>query len=214
MSYILSPIAVDLKQVAALIGSRSEPTLATLIEKFEGKFDRYDERAADSLDDNDEDDGEEDEDEDREPLTMATVLRQLVNSEAYDESLGFMYGYGLEFLCRHLGRSLPNGHWSSMRAEWAEKADAALDELGVAKEKLRVERHLMYRGSPFPLPSIDDFPTIGYLQREEIAAALAAFDADMADQVEDEGLREALAELRGWLQTCAERGCDLICFYA
>jgi hypothetical protein len=121
---------------------------------------------------------------------------QMVMGEEYDEEAGFVYGYALEFICRHLGEFLPNGEWSAMRAEWAETADRALEASGVGEKALRLRR-LMSRGSPVPLPEIEDFPAIGYLRLEEVQAALAAFGEDQLAAVKDKELRSYLAKLRG-----------------
>jgi hypothetical protein len=92
-------------------------------------------------------------------------------------------------------------------------ADTALESVGVAEKTLRLS-NLMNRGSPVPLPMIEDFPGIGYMTLQEIQAALAAFGEEQLVAVKDEEVREALAEVRGWLETCEATGEDLICFYA
>ena len=70
-------------------------------------------------------------------------------------------------------------------------------------------------------PKAEDFPFIGYLERHEIAPLLARLDAAKIeaaiqgeDQYEQEWIRNALGELRAWLETCAKDGRDLVCFYA
>jgi hypothetical protein len=204
MGYILTPIAVDLKQVTGVIGSKNKRLLSTLIKEFGGEFEQIDEMAADFVDEMDEEDG---------ATTVRDALTQMVMGQEYNEELGFVYGYALEFVCRHFGEYLPNGNWSAMRSEWAHKADKALEKAGVGAEALRLSR-LMNRGAPVPLPLIEDFPGIGYMTRKEIDAALLAFGADQLVAVKDAAVREALAEVRGWLQTCAASKRDLICFYA
>jgi hypothetical protein len=205
MGYILTPIAVDLGQVSGAIGSKNKRLVSALVKKFGDDFDQFDEMAADFGDG--EDGGE--------ALTMRAALTQMVMGEEYNEELGFMYGYALEFLCRHLGEELPNEAWSAMPSgsAWAEKADKALKAAGVAEKVLRVNR-LMYRGSPVPLPEVEDFPGIGYMRVNEIGAALEGFGEDKLAAVKDKELRASLAEVRGWLLACAGSGRDLICFYA
>jgi hypothetical protein len=203
MSYILSPIAVDLEQVTGVIGSRNKRLVGALIKQFSDGFGEIDEMAADFVD---EEDGER-------ATTVRDALTQMVMGEQYNEAVGFVYGYALEFVCLHFGDSLPNEHWWAMRSAWAHQADKALESAGVAAEALRLSQ-LMNRGSPVPLPLIEDFPGIGYMTLEELEAALAVFGEDRLAVVKDKGLREALSEVRGWLLTCAESGQDLICFYA
>ncbi len=201
MSYILTPIAVDLKQVAGVIGSRNKRLVAALLKEFGDDFEQIDAMAADYADD-----GEE-------ATTVRDALTQMVMGEPYNEAVGFVYGYTLEYICRHFGELLPNGEWSAMRSEWAEKADRALKAAGVGEKVLRLSR-LMSRGSPVPLPEIEDFPGIGYMDLPEIEAALAALPEDKLAAVKEKELRAALAEVLGWLQTCADSRRDLICFYA
>jgi hypothetical protein len=203
MSYILTPIVVDLKQVTGVIGSKNKRLVGTLIKNFGDEFEEIDEMAADFAD---EEDGEG-------ATTVRDALTQMVMGGEYNEEVGFVYGYALEFVCRHFGDFLPNRNWSAMRSEWAHKADKALESAGVAEEALRLS-HLMNRGSPVPLPLIEDFPGIGYMTLKEIKAALSAFGEDQLAAVEDKELREALSEVRGWLETCEASGQDLICFYA
>jgi hypothetical protein len=145
--------------------------------------------------------------------TVRDAFAHMINGERYGEEFGFVYGYALEFLCEHVGERLPNGGWSAMRSEWAEMADEALELVGVQEETLRLSR-LMNRGSPIPLPTIEDFPGIGYLRGPEIKAALEAFDEKKLTLVGDDEMRESLAELRGWLRRCEAGGRDLVCFYA
>jgi hypothetical protein len=62
-------------------------------------------------------------------------------------------------------------------SKWAEKADNALEPVGVDEKTLRLSQ-LMNRGSPIPLPLIEDFPGIGYMTHKEIMAAVEAFIED------------------------------------
>ncbi|MEW4569390.1 hypothetical protein AB1L88_16115 [Tautonia sp. JC769] len=203
MSYILTPIAVDLGRIASLIGSGDDRLVGVLVEEFGHRIKRIDKMAADHAEDI----------EAEAATTVRDALAQMVNGERYDEEVGFVYGYALEFVCEHLGECLPNEGWSGIRAEWAEMADEALGSVGVDEAALRLGS-LMYRGSPVPLPAIDDFPFIGYLRGPEIKAALEAFDEERLTRVGDDEMRSSLAELRGWLRRCEASGRDLICFYA
>jgi hypothetical protein len=205
MGYILNPIAVDLKKVAGVIGSKNKKLLGTLVKQFGGSFEEIDEMAADFTD---EEDGEG-------ATTVRDALTQMVMGQEYNDELGFVYGYALEFICSHFGSLLSNENWSAMPSpsKWAQKADKALESVGVDEKTLRLSQ-LMYRGSPIPLPLIEDFPGIGYMTHKEIVAAVEAFSEDKLDAVKDEAVREALSEVRGWLWSCEDSGEDLICFLA
>lgn len=104
MGYILTPVTVDFKRVTGAVGSKDKRLLSTLVEEFGDEFEQFDELADDVV--NDEDGAE--------VLTMQSVLTQMVMGEQYNEGLGFMYGYALEFVCRYFGEWLPNKAWSAM----------------------------------------------------------------------------------------------------
>lgn len=203
MGYILTATAVDLDKVSATVGSKDKRLVSAIVKKFGGEFEQFDEMAADLGDDD-------------EVLTMKGVLMQMVMGEEYNEELGFMYGYALEFICCHFGESLPNEQWSAMPSgsEWARTVDRGLKAAGVPESGLRVEKHLMNRGAPIPIPEIEDFPGIGYLKLKEVKAALKAMGLAKLAAIKDKAVLASIQELQNWLQTCADSGRDLVCFYA
>src|SRR5262245_8371876 len=204
MGYSLNPLAVDLKKVAGVIGSRNKRLVGTLVKQFGDSFEEIDEMAADFTDE-----------EDGGATTVRDALTQMVMGQEYNDELGFVYGYALEFICWHFGAILSNESWSAMPSpsKWAGKADKALESVGVDEKTLRLSQ-LMNRGSPVALPLIEDFPGIGYMTLKEIEAAVAAFGEDKLDAVKDEGVREALSEVRAWLWSCEDSREDLVCFLA
>lgn len=204
MSYILTPIAVDLAKVTAAIGSKDRRLLATVTNKSSTDFSQIDE-----MDDNGDDD-----DEDYAPTSVEDALRHLIMEEPPNPDVGYKYGYALEAICKHFGEFLPNSEWSAMRWEWAETVDLALHLVGVPASVLRVEKHLMTRGSPILIPRIDDFPAIGFLQLDEIRTAHVAVCGAKLDAIEDGDARTSIEQLRSWLKSCLESRRDLICFYA
>ncbi len=206
MGYSLTAIAVDLGKVSGAVGSRNKRLVSALVKKFGDDFEQFDEVAAD-LGDDEGDEG---------ALTMKDALTQMVMGEEYNEEFGFMYGYALEFICRHFGEELSNEHWSAMPSgsEWATTVDRALKAACVPEKVLRVEKHLMYRGAPIAIPEIEDFPGIGYLKLKEVKAAQKALEQAKTAAVKDKGVLASLQEIQSWLQTCADSGRDLVCFYA
>jgi hypothetical protein len=206
MGYILTATAVDLGKVADAVGSKNKQLVSALVKKFGDDFEQFDDMAADFADDED----------DEEALTMRTVLTQMVMGEEYNEELGFMYGYPLEFLCQHFGEELSNEHWSAMPSgsEWGMTVDRGLKAAGVPESVLRVEKHLMYRGAPIAIPEIEDFPGIGYLKLKEVKAAQKALGQAKIAAVKDKEVLASIQEIQSWLQTCAASGRDLVCFYA
>jgi hypothetical protein len=193
MGYSITPIAVDLGQVSGVIGSKNKQLVSDLAKKYGAEFEMFDEDLE---------------------LTMQDALTQMVMGERYDEELGFLYGYALKFICRHLGYYLPNQWWSAMPSgsAYVEEADKALKEVGVSEEVLTVGG-LIYSGSPVRLPIVYDFPRIGYMRAKEIDSALNVFAEDTLATVKDDGIRSSLSELWGWLLACTEEKLDLVCFY-
>jgi hypothetical protein len=206
MGYILTATAIDLGKVSDALGSKNRRLVSVLVKKFGDEFEQFDEMAADFGDD---EAGEV-------ALTMRTALAQMVMGEEYNEELGFMYGYALELICRHFGEELLNQHWSAMPSgsEWAKTVDRGLKAAGVPESVLRVQKHLMYRGAPIAIPKVEDFPSIGYLKHKEVKAAQKALGQSKLAAVKDEEVLASIQEIQNWLQTCADSGRDLVCFYA
>jgi hypothetical protein len=213
MSYILTPIAVDLGQITAALGSRNQSLFDTLVEEFGDDFPQIDDLVPE--DDDDADDNESEEDADATPAHPSThdALRQLLFAEPYDPAVAFKYAYALEYVLRHFGDELTNDHWFSMRWDWAETVDQALAAAGVPANTFRVVNHLMTRGAPVPIPEPDDFPAIGHLRRAEIPAALQALRA-ATPAITDPEVAPAVAEIINWLESCDSTRRDLVCYYA
>jgi hypothetical protein len=98
--------------------------------------------------------------------------------------------------------------------EWARTVDRGLKAVGVPEGVLRVEKHLMNRGAPIATPEIEDFPGIGYLKVTEVKVAKKAFAQAEFTDIKDKEVLASIQEILGWLQTCADSGRDLVCFYA
>lgn len=200
MSYRLSPIAVDLDALRLAIRSRD----AALVGRIRGRF-YADTKKIDQL-------LKEAFDGDDEPLSICDVLRHLIMDEPYREEAGFAYGYGLELLCRQIGKALPNGGWSAIQSDRFDAVAAALRACGVNSSALSV-RDLAFRGPPVPLPPIVEFPGIGYLTAAEIGTARAALAAaDLGRASEEEAA--AIRQVEDWLDQCAKSNRDLVCFYS
>jgi hypothetical protein len=148
-------------------------------------------------------------------ITMKEALGHLIMGEEYNQKAGFMYGFALQFICRHIGTRLPNDHWCSLSGwSWFPEVDRALETLGVPEERLRVQRHLTGHGSPVPIPVIEDFPAIGYLKQDEIKQVAEILDEGKVQSLEFEPMRDGLQELLIWISRCVKLKRDLICFHA
>ena len=210
MGTTLTPIAVELDRLKAVCGSGDRGLLNSVVKAFKRDFGQFDEMGED-LDDW----GEDDDAPAGNSITMKEALGHLVMGKGYNPRAGFMYGYALMFICRHIGAALPNGHWCSVSGwSWFPDVDKALEDLGVPEGVLRVQGPLTRRGSPVPIPEIEDFPAIGYLRQDEVRLAAGELDEGKVKSVEPEPLRRGLEELLAWVRECQETKRDLICFHA
>jgi hypothetical protein len=209
MGTTLTPIAVSLDKLTAVCGSGDRGLLDSVIKKFGREFWQFDEMGED-LDDLGEDDAPA-----GNSITMKEALGHLIMGEEYNQKAGFMYGFALQFICLHIGTRLPNDHWCSLSGwSWFPEVDNALETLGVPEERLRVQRHLTGRGSPVPIPVIEDFPAIGYLKQDEIKRVAEILDEGKVQSLEFETMRDIMKELLIWISKCIKLKRDLICFHA
>lgn len=186
MSYGVQAYAVDLAAVKKAIGS-GNAVFAKRLAKSQA-------REIAQIDDVDFDEG----------LTPAAdVLKALIVDGApaetdEDETPAYKFGYALEILCREQGEWLENSAFSAMGSEYVDAIDAALKK---AKSKRKVAS-ILFRGSPVPLPEIADFPTIGWLSAEEVAAWRTDLRALLGDAKPTKAKRDdaAVAAFSGRVQ--------------
>lgn len=207
MGYTVSAYAVDLDAVRAVVGSRDGRILTELTAALADDLEQIDDMLCEYAEDN------EDEKDPYPPLTAADVLRHLVMGDPCRKDVGFAYGYCFAALCAHFGTELNNDQWSAMRATWFGAVQAALAQAGVSAKQFAVDR-LVYRGPPVRLPSLNDFPNIGYLMRAEVVEARAALaTADLA-KITNLGAAESVKQMREWFVACVRSNRDLVCTYA
>ncbi len=206
MTYGVTPFAVSLKQIRKAAGSRSKSIYRDLREEF-----------ADELAEDREQVEEANEDDEFDPeLSLERALRHLILGEDRWDYEGAKYAYAVELMCSFYGHILPNDQWSGISLGWAETINDSLLESGVTAETFSIFGHLFYRGSPIEIPEIDDFPCIGYVTLEEIPGALAALTDKQLSLIKCDGgeeIRNALKQVRDWLETCQRDKSDLVCFY-
>jgi hypothetical protein len=189
---------------------------------------KIDPKAADkwldtALSSDDDDDDLDDEVEVREPrreLSTGAALVHLIHGGNPDPSVGYKYGYALFHLCLTLGDVPDHDAWCSIRSEALDGVDAFLKAAGVKPKSFTVDEFLVNRGPPVPMPRPEDFPSIGYLERDEVPAVLALLAPARLDPVlakqtarKRDWLGEMTAELRSWVEACARAERDLVSFY-
>ncbi|MGW4247930.1 DUF7691 family protein [Nocardia sp. NPDC004722] len=137
------------------------------------------------------------------------LVRHLLRGEPTVPGVGHLYGYALEAVCDTHGRALSNVGWSGMRFGYFDVVGAALAGIGVDFEP----SSLVFGGVPARLPDVDDFPSIGSLEVDEIEDLAAGFAAADLDLLADAGIRESAGTIEGWLHYCRRQGLGLVCFY-
>jgi hypothetical protein len=207
VGYTVSAFAVDLDAVRAVVGSRDVHVLAELTEALADDLEQIDDMLSEYAEDND------DENDPYPPLTAADVLRHLVMGDPCRKDVGFAYGYCFTALCAHFGTELDNDQWSATRTTWFGTVQAALAQAGVSCKQFVVDR-LVYRGPPVRLPSLNDFPNIGYLTRAEVAEARAALATADITKMSNLGAAESIKQMREWFVACVRSNRDLVCTYA
>lgn len=198
-----------------LKGGQSVGDVLKALGQAEGVSAQHQKALQDFLDDSD-DTHEDEESSDEEFASAADVLRRLITGEKPARRVAhkFKYGFALQYLCLHLGEELPRGDgWLELRgSQWARVLDQAMKSARIPAKTLSAARHMANRGSPFEaVPKYSDAPSIGFLKRDEIELALGALSNASFEGI---GAEEQvfLADIRGWLQTCADSKRDLIFF--
>ncbi|CAE7467387.1 unnamed protein product, partial [Symbiodinium sp. CCMP2456] len=122
---------------------------------------------------------------------------------------GYKYGYALEALCAHLGKTHHPAAWSAINF----RAFDAIKQVVPPMPSGENIEGILHRGSLVSMPQPDDFPSMGYLKLAEIETlrplvqqAIVACDGNK----EKEWEQEALAELQSWLDQATDAGDDLI----
>lgn len=207
MGYGISPIATDLAKVKKAIGSKDRQLLAKLRKACRDQFENIDDIDADEF----EEDDEEEEGPGEKRIDTRTAMGQLINGEKLSPRFGFRYAYCLEMICTYYGEMMVNDKFCPMHMEWAERVDKSLKKAGVPAKVFSFLK-VMYRGTPVKLPPPDDFPGVGYLTAREIVRVLPYFAKVKLDKV-DADVRDAITQVRSWLETCARKKCDFITFY-
>lgn len=197
MSYGIHPYAVAMKKIEGAIGSKSTRVLQAIQQANDSEFS---------------DDDDEVDEEDEEEISLRQAAERLIFGQPLGDVYGYKYAYVIKFLSEHYGRMLDNGDWSSIGWEWVEAIDESLAEAGVAAETFRVQR-LLGRALPFDLPSIDDFPSTGYLLLSEMPGVSAALAQVSESDLDGEEQWSSLLQIRSWLDYCTRERLDLICFY-
>lgn len=199
MGYSLSAYVVDLNAIGGLLGSKDERLLAHLIEthreemldidagmefyevfeeEIHAEYDCYTRGDFSYRPLSEPEPVEDDESalsdvvdqiEITRDLSSAGALVQMILGRDLDPKMGHLYGYMLDILAFHFGRSVDSSAFESLRSSfhWERVVVKSARQRGIDTHLLSPQSLFVHRGSPIALPNPADFPSIGYLKPDE-----------------------------------------------
>jgi hypothetical protein len=148
-------------------------------------------------------------------IPIRQTIQDLLNGELNHPEIGFQYGYALELLCPFCGDMLDNDRVYPLSSYWFDEIDAAWAKLGM--NDIIAISDLLYRGAPIKLPSIDDFPCIGYMTAAECQTLFdRLFDASANRKIALDSPDfpvPVLSQISEWICAAAQVEQGIICFY-
>lgn len=196
VSYAVMAYAVDFGELRSLIGSGDEELARRYGEGFAASWPDVEAMLAEGSDDG--------------WPTAREVAEHMIMGEPYTESAGFAYGYFLEYLCAERGEALDNSGWDLIDSGFIYDLGATLREAGLHAAVLSLP-DLAFGAPPVPLPDIDDFPGIGYLDHADLTACGDVLSVIVPRLTGDH--RRAADSLVRWLTLTEAKLASLVCFY-
>ena len=148
-------------------------------------------------------------------IPIRQTIEDLLNGERNHPGIGFQYGYALELLCPFCGDMSANDLVYTLSSRWFDEIDAAWAKLEMS-DVIAIS-DLLDRGSPIKLPSIDDFPWIGYMTAAECQTLFdRLFDASTNRKIAFDSPDfpiPVLNQISDWICTAAQMEQGIICFY-
>ena len=179
MSYSHSLWGVNLTTLTSIHGSMKESIVDEIVSSLD-----------EELEDNDA--FFEDEIEDGDCPTTETALRQIAQGGDFVADAPAMYGYALQILCQHIGRSIDHDEIAAVRDHPYESA-------------------LTASGPPIAIPyDKSDFPEIGFIDSSDIAKEIAAIDT--SPRPSDQDLADDVAAYRAALQDALDNNLSVVSF--
>lgn len=113
--------------------------------------------------------------------------------------------HAVEYAAERVGRPLPNGSVAPLAFELVRTVDDALERAGIG---LKLD-DLLHRGSPVGVAAADDFPSVGYWEREEVERAHRRWERCVPES--NESLVEnVLVDIEEWLDISVSRGLGVL----
>ena len=190
MSYQLSAYLVNLAEIRAIVGSKDRSTLARL-ERELAKLSK--ERGNSKT-------GQPSRDAPGVLTSLRRIFRGEVEPPDSPERLrhGAYNGYALEFICRSLGRKLPNDQFQDVHSSF-------LDAVGIIAP-------LVESAPPLPLTNPRDFPFVHHLPARAVKQELGRLrQLNLSGNVE---VAAGQLQYLSWLAEGTFRKKDLVASYA
>jgi hypothetical protein len=138
------------------------------------------------------------------------ALDAIMASDYPSETSGAMYAYVCEIIVGVWGRAQPGDAFAPCGLELPDRVDAALESMGVTSFRVSM---LTAGQLPLPIPRCDDFPGFGCLSNAQCRAASTEL-ARARYEGEDDAVRAALDDVRGWLRSATRlKSTGLIAFF-
>lgn len=199
MGYGFMGYRVDIGKITTALGSKDDK----LLRMMGGRFKREIARLDDSFDSDIESSG----------VNTQEALRRLIYGEtAPTDKPGHLYAYAFKLIVEHFGNFLSNGSLYPVSVGYEDEIDKGLASIGVTAVSLS---DIAYGRIPgVTLPRVDDFPGKGAWTAEQVAAAHAQFAAaPPLPEGTDSDIRDAVADVRAWVNAAHEKGWGVIGFY-
>lgn len=184
MSYGIIPYRVNLKRVAALIGTTDTSTRKKVIKHCSKRAALIDDLA----------------DSDNAPQFME-VVEELLDGKATHERYGFMYWYALESFITLLGQRLDNTYWKRIPAG---EMDFFFQKFNLFNAALPL---------PMSIPKPNDMPIVFVLPASEITNDFKAMVVNMMLKRESNYENIQLLEVVEWIESAKRYKQDLVLFY-
>jgi hypothetical protein len=141
--------------------------------------------------------------------TLGQALTKIATGEPM-RGFGAQYVYALELLCAHFGQKLRNSSVYPVDEDWLLRVVDPIFDAWKLGEWLSFKR-LIYGAWPLKLPHAE-FPRGGMLDAQDVERTLAVMRGGALPRFDKEVVA-LIGEVRGWIESAANRHAGIVCFY-
>jgi hypothetical protein len=191
MGYGLTVYAVNIEQLQAVCGGGDMALYDQILHRFGAEIGDQDVRFGHQI-------------YHQTDPSIAEGIRQLLLTGRGKSFDAYIYGYGLEYIVRYLGKPLNNAMFYPC------DLDILSATIGDLLTGVQIE-NLVFRGLLADVIYPDDFPTYGHLTTDEVASAAVQMKGVLADYVDRD--MDERAFIASWLEYAAQRHEGLVGYY-